>query len=205
MAAENGERTGAGCTRTVAPGGSVPLSPGAGRAPQGVIDGRYFRDVFGHFPTSVVAITARGPDDRPEGMVVGSFTSVSLDPPLVSFLADRSSSTFPKIRAAGRYCANALAADQEHLCRRMAARGADRFDGVTWASSPMGNPVLDGVVAWVDCTIENVVEIGDHFLAVGRVRDLRVESAKTPLLFFRGAYGDYFSNTSLVLDRLVGW
>jgi flavin reductase (DIM6/NTAB) family NADH-FMN oxidoreductase RutF len=65
--------------------------------------------------------------------------------------------------------------------------------------------MLDGVVAWIDCTIEQIVEIGDHFLVVGRVRDLRAESPKTPLLFFRGGYGDYFSTTSLLLDQLVGW
>jgi 3-hydroxy-9,10-secoandrosta-1,3,5(10)-triene-9,17-dione monooxygenase reductase component len=65
--------------------------------------------------------------------------------------------------------------------------------------------VLAGIVAWVDCVVEKVVELGDHFLVVGGVRDLRVESPKTPLLFFRGGYGDYFSTTSLLLDRLVGW
>ncbi|MFD9503003.1 flavin reductase family protein [Streptomyces sp. NPDC060035] len=168
-------------------------------------DGRRFRDVLGHFPTSVVAITTTSPEDRPEGMVVGSFTSVSLDPPLVSFLADRSSGTLPKIKAAGRFCANALAADQENLSRRLAARGADRFAGVTWETSPAGNPVLEGVVAWVDCAIEDVVTIGDHVLVVGRVKDLHIASAKTPLLFFKGDYGDYFSTTSLLLDQLVGW
>lgn len=173
--------------------------------PDGEIDGRRFRDVLGHFPTSVVAITTEGADQQPEGMVVGSFTSVSLDPPLVSFLADRSSGTLPKILGAGRFCANALAADQEHLSRKLAARGTDRFEDVAWEPSPAGNPVLDGVVAWVDCGVEEVVTIGDHFLVVGRVHDLRVESAKTPLLFFRGGYGDYFSTTSLLLDQLIGW
>ncbi|MFD7205504.1 flavin reductase family protein [Streptomyces sp. NPDC059893] len=167
--------------------------------------GRRFRDVLGHFPTSVVAITTTGPAGRPEGMVVGSFTSVSLDPPLVSFLADRSSGTLPKITAAGRFCANALAADQEPLSRRLAARGTDRFEDVSWTASAAGNPVLDGVVAWVDCRIEDVVTIGDHDLVVGRVRELRAASAKTPLLFFKGGYGDYFSTTSLLIDQLVGW
>ncbi|MGW0704456.1 flavin reductase family protein [Streptomyces sp. NPDC002643] len=167
--------------------------------------GRRFRDVLGNFPTSVVAITTREHDRRPAGMVVGSFTSVSLDPPLVSFLADRSSRTLAKIREAGCFCANALASDQEALSRRMATGGDGKFDGVAWESSPLGNPVLDGVVAWIDCEIEMIVEIGDHFLVVGKVHDLRAVSPKTPLLFFRGGYGDYFSTTSLVLDQLVGW
>ncbi|MFF0018838.1 flavin reductase family protein [Streptomyces sp. NPDC005374] len=169
------------------------------------INGRYFRGVLGHFPTSVVAITTTDGDERPQGLVVGTFMSVSLDPPLVSFLVDGSSKTLPAIRTAGRFCANALAGNQERLSRQMAAGGADRFDGVTWKSSPLGNPVLDGIVAWVDCGVEKVVEIGDHFLVVGRVRHLRVESKRTPLLFFRGGYGDYLSTTNLVLDRLVGW
>jgi flavin reductase (DIM6/NTAB) family NADH-FMN oxidoreductase RutF len=168
-------------------------------------DGRHFRDVLGNFPTSVVAVTTTGPVDQPVGMIVGTFTSVSLDPPLVSFLADRSSGTCAKIRAAGRYCANVLAADQEHLCRRLAAKGPNKFADVAWEPSPLGNPVLEGIVAWVDCVVEKVVELGDHYLVVGGVRDLRVMSPKTPLLFFRGGYGDYFSTASLLLDRLTGW
>ncbi|MGI5460174.1 flavin reductase family protein [Streptomyces sp. CA-249302] len=171
-----------------------------------MIDGRRFREVLGNFPTSVVAVTTTDAEERPHGMVVGTFTSVSLDPPLVSFLADRSSTTLRTIRAAGRFCANALAGDQERLSRRMASGPAgERFEGMTWEASPLGSPVLDGVVAWVDCAVEQVVEIGDHLLVVGRVHDLRVESLKTPLLFFRGGYGDYLSSAAQLLDRLVGW
>lgn len=180
------------------------LPHGDGRRASGQIDGRRFRDVLGNFPTSVVAVTTVH-EERPHGMVVGSFTSVSLDPPLVSFLADRSSATLQTIQEAGRFCANALAGDQERLSRRMSTRGADRFEGVPWTPSPLGNPVLDGVVAWVDCAVEQVVGLGDHLLVVGRVRDLRVESIKTPLLFFRGGYGDYLSSSTLLVERLVGW
>ncbi|WP_030326361.1 flavin reductase family protein [Streptomyces sp. NRRL B-3229] len=167
------------------------------------IDGRRFRDVLGHFPTSVVAITTTDAEACPQGLIVGTFASVSLDPPLVSFLVNHSSSTLRSIRDAGRFCANALAGNQERLSRKMAT-GGDRFEGVGWTASPLGNPVLDGIVAWVDCTVENTVEIGDHFLVVGRVRDLRIESMRTPLLFFRGGYGDYLSSSMLVLDRLIG-
>ncbi|TDV55983.1 flavin reductase family protein [Actinophytocola oryzae] len=171
----------------------------------GTFDGRHFRDVLGNLPTSVVAVTTTRPDGSPAGMIVGTFTSVSLEPPLVSFLADRSSFSFGHIRESGRYCANVLAADQEVLSRKMATGGPAKFDGVEWTRSPMGNPVLAGIVAWVDCDVEKIVELGDHHLAVGRVRDLRVSSPKTPLLFFRGGYGDYFSTTALLLDRLAGF
>jgi flavin reductase (DIM6/NTAB) family NADH-FMN oxidoreductase RutF len=137
-------------------------------------------------------------------MIVGTFMSVSLEPPLVSFLVDGSSNTLRTIRTAGRFCANALAGNQERLSRQMAG-GPNRFEGADWQDSPLGNPVLDGVVAWVDCTVEKIVELGDHQLVVGRVGTLRVESMKTPLLFFRGGYGDYLSSTTLLLDSLVGW
>ncbi|WP_371658522.1 flavin reductase family protein [Streptomyces sp. NBC_00280] len=180
------------------------MSDSSGR-PASAIDGRRFRDVLGNFPTSVVAITTTDAEQRPHGMVVGTFTSVSLDPPLVSFLVDRSSTTLRTIRTAGRFCANSLAGNQERLSRQLAGRASQRFEGTNWNASALGNPVLDGVVAWVDCTVEQFVEIGDHWLVVGRVRDLRVESPKTPLLFFRGGYGDYLSSATLVLDRLVGW
>ncbi|OZF45815.1 flavin reductase family protein [Rhodococcus sp. 14-2470-1a] len=169
------------------------------------IDARHMRDVLGNFPTSVVAVTTIGSDREPVGMVVGSFTSVSLDPPLVSFLADRSSSTLPKIVAAERFCANALASDQEALCRKMARRGADRFAGVAWEKSSLNNPVLDGTVAWIDCVIDKVVELGDHLLVVGRVHDLRAASVKNPLLFFRGGYGDYSSTAQSLLDGNLAW
>ncbi|MFW0786985.1 flavin reductase family protein [Gordonia sp. CPCC 206044] len=167
-------------------------------------DARYLRDVLGNFPTSVVAVTTTTADEVPVGMVVGSFTSVSLDPPLVSFLVDRSSSTLPKILEAGRFCANALASDQEWLCRQMSKRGTDRFSGVAWQQSSQHNPILDGVVAWVDCTIDKTVELGDHFLVVGAIGDLTVASVKRPLLFFRGGYGDYTSTAQLLLDSHLG-
>lgn len=158
-------------------------------------EGRYLRDVFGHFPTSVVAITTLDDADVPVGMVVGSFTSVSLEPPLVSFLVDNGSSTLPKILEAGRFCANALAGDQESVCRQMSKKGVDRFAGVEWERSAAGNPVLGGVVAWVDCVIDKTVELGDHHLVVGTVRELTVASPKSPLLFFRGTFGEHSSPT----------
>ena len=166
---------------------------------------RHFRNVLGNFPTGVVAITTLDPDGEPIGMIVGSFTSVSLDPPLVAFLADKGSSTQARIRAAGRFCANVLAFDQEALCRKIAARIPRKFDEVAWEPSPRENPVLGGVVAWIDCAVDQVVELGDHYLIVGAVKELHAVSDKTPLLFLRGTYGDYFSNATLLLDRLTDW
>jgi flavin reductase (DIM6/NTAB) family NADH-FMN oxidoreductase RutF len=146
-------------------------------------EGRYLRDVFGHFPTSVVAVTTIDDQDIPVGMVVGSF------------LVDKGSSTLPKILETGRFCANALAGDQESVCRQMSKKGVDRFAGLDWQRSVTGNPILDGVVAWVDCVIDKTVELGDHHLVVGAVHELTVASPKSPLLFFRGAFGEHTSVT----------
>lgn len=155
------------------------------------IEAARFRQVLGHFPTGVVVVTAIQEDGVPAGMAVGSFTSVSLDPPLVAFLPDKSSTSFPKIRAAGSFCINVLAGDQETVCRAFAVRGPDRFAGVPWHPAGSGAPIVDGAVAWIDCDIEQILEAGDHYIVLGRVRDLSVTGRPSPLLFFRGGYGQF--------------
>jgi len=158
-------------------------------------DGRRFRTVLGHFPTGVAAITATSPDGSPVGLAVGSFTSVSLDPPLVAFLPDKGSSSFPKIRDAGAFCVNVLASDQEVVCRQFAASGTDKFAGLSWTPTPTNSPRLEGVVAWIDCEIADVIDAGDHYIVLGRVRDLDVTNAELPLLFFQGGYGSFRPST----------
>lgn len=137
-------------------------------------------------------MTALG-TDGPVGMVVGTFTSVSLDPPLVAFMPAKSSTSWPLIRDTGRFCANVLSAEQEELCRNFSRRGGDKFSGVKWASGASGSPILDGVIAWVDCDIDQIVESGDHYIVIGRVRDLDIVQSVTPLAFFRGEFGQVFA------------
>lgn len=156
-------------------------------------DPRTFRTVLGHFPTGVAAITAVDGDGLPVGMAVGSFTSVSLDPPLVAFLPDKSSSSFPRIRATGSFCVNVLAGDQETVCRSFAAKGADKFAGIRWRPAGSGSPILEGAVAWIDCDIDVVHDAGDHHIVVGRVRELDADADRGPLLFFQGGYGEFSS------------
>jgi flavin reductase (DIM6/NTAB) family NADH-FMN oxidoreductase RutF/DNA-binding IclR family transcriptional regulator len=159
-------------------------------------DSAWFRRVFGRFPTGVVVVTAIGQDGHPAGMAVGSFTSVSLDPPLLAFFPDKGSSSFPKIRSSGSFCINVLAADQERVCRAFAMKGADKFSGVSWRRAGSGSPILDGVVAWMDCDIESIDSAGDHFIVLGRVRDLDAGASELPLIFFQGGYG-HFASLSL--------
>jgi flavin reductase (DIM6/NTAB) family NADH-FMN oxidoreductase RutF len=155
------------------------------------VDGARFRQVLGHFPTGVTVITAAA-DGGPAGFAVGSFFSVSLDPPLVAFCAGKSSTTYPKIAAANHFCVNVLGQDQEEVCRVFSGKADDKFAGVGWRPAPVtGAPVLDGVLAWIDCEIDAVHEAGDHWIVVGRTLELEVGHEGGPLLFLRGGFGRY--------------
>ena len=166
-------------------------------------DPKWFRQVLGQYPTGVSVITAIQEDGSPAAMVVGSFTSVSLDPPLVAFLPDRNSSSWAKIKDCACFCVNILGAEQEDLCRRLSSKDPDKFAGVAHRASPSGVPVLNGVVAWIDCQMASIQEAGDHYIVVGSVSALGVESGGLPLLFFQGGYGR-FSPLSLAAPDLRG-
>jgi flavin reductase (DIM6/NTAB) family NADH-FMN oxidoreductase RutF/DNA-binding IclR family transcriptional regulator len=172
------------------------VSTPAGTNYEAANNSRYFRDVLGNVPTSVVAVTAMDEDGKPTGMTVGSFTSVSLDPPLVAFMPGKSSSTMPKIQAAGRFCANILTADQEDVCRQLAIKGGDKFARLRWETSPHGTPHIAGAIGWIDCTITGIHDAGDHLIVMGAVESLRADHRASPLIFLRGGYGR-FASTSL--------
>jgi flavin reductase (DIM6/NTAB) family NADH-FMN oxidoreductase RutF len=162
-------------------------------------DPAWYRQVLGQYPTGVSVITGVEPETgRPTGLVVGSFTSVSLDPPLIAFLPDNSSSSWPKIRPSERFCVNVLAHDQENVCRQFAAKGGDKFEGIGWRPGATGSPIIEGVVAWIDCELDAIHDAGDHTIVIGRVIGLDTEQLTHPLLFFRGGYGR-FSPLSLAL------
>jgi flavin reductase (DIM6/NTAB) family NADH-FMN oxidoreductase RutF len=154
-------------------------------------DAATFRRVLGHYPTGVCVVTATTPDGTPAGMVVGSFTSVSLDPPLVAFFPDKRSTSWPRIEQAGKFCVNVLARGQGDVCRRFSASGVDKFAGLSYQHSANGSPVLEGVVAWIDCTLEAIHEAGDHYIVLGRVVELDASHVDLPLLFFQGKYGEF--------------
>lgn len=151
-----------------------------------------FRTVLGRYPTGVALVTA--PPARrgaaPLGMVVGTFTSVSLDPPLVGFLPAHTSTTWPAIRAAGRFCANVLSAGQRDVCEAFAAKSSRRWQ-MPYGWSPSGCPVLPGAVAWIDCTLHAQTEAGDHWFVTGLVQAMGTGPKESPLLFLGGRYGTY--------------
>jgi flavin reductase (DIM6/NTAB) family NADH-FMN oxidoreductase RutF len=152
-------------------------------------DAATFRRILGHYPTGVCAITAMQADGVPAAMIVGSFTSVSLDPPLVAFFPDKGSASWSKLEACGGFCVNVLADDQDLLCRTLASKAPDKFDGVPYHLSARGAPILDGALAWIDCSLHAVHEAGDHHIAIGRVHALDIHHPGTPLLFHKGGYG----------------
>lgn len=160
-------------------------------------DAKEFRTVLGHFPTGVTIVT--GVDrDRPAGFTIGSFTSVSLDPPLVGFLPQKDSVTWAQIEPNSSFCVNVLSRDQADLCWRFAktGNGADRFGDVDWHAAPTGSPIIDRAVAWIDCRIEDIYEMGDHYLVLGRVVALEADAnhdgdGPHPLLFFKGTLGGF--------------
>ncbi len=147
------------------------------------------RYVLGHFATGVTLVTAHGADG-PVGMAVNSFTSVSLDPPLVLFCPARTSSTWPAIRDAGRFCINVMGSEHAEFTRRFCQRPADRFADIGWADRPSG-PALDSAVAWIECEVREEHEAGDHTIVVAHVSGIDVADEVDPLVFFRGSYGTF--------------
>lgn len=149
---------------------------------------RHFRHVLSHVPTGVVVIAGAGPDG-PAGLAVGSFTSISLEPPLVGFFCDRGSTSWPLVRETGGFCVNVLGAGQSEVSARFARKGGAKFEGLPHSPAPhTGSPVLEGVLAWIDCRLEREIELGDHTLVVGATLELAVAEAGEPLVFFRGGY-----------------
>jgi len=149
---------------------------------------RRFRDVLGRFCSGVAVVTSVS-DGEPVGMTCQSFSSVSLDPPLVMFSPARTSRAWPLMQRAGHFCVNFLAAGQEELSNVMASKGADKFAGVGWSPSKTGSPLLDGVIGYVDCTVHAVHEAGDHYVVIGRVQHMAgPKDAGDPLLYFEGRY-----------------
>ncbi|MGW6703737.1 flavin reductase family protein [Streptomyces sp. NPDC054956] len=183
----------------VSPLGNQPGNGGrsmnavAGTAtPAPSVDSRQFRSVLGRFTTGVVAVTAlRAGDSAPVGLAVNSFSAVSLEPPLILFCVARTSTSWPQVRSAGRFCVNILGEGQRELSTRFATSGADKFDGVRWTPAPSGMPVLDGAIGWLDCVVEAEYPAGDHDVVIARVRHLDGDEDGSPLVFFRGLYGRY--------------
>ena len=146
-----------------------------------------FRQVMAHVPTAVSVVAATSPTG-PVGLTLGSFTSVSLEPPLVGFFPAHASTSWPRVRAIGRFAVSVLGDHAEETCRRFARSGGDKFDGLGWHHSPLGSPVLDDAVAWFDCELESEHEAGDHTCVLARLHNFGTQGRGRPLIFCHGTY-----------------
>ncbi|MEI4741964.1 flavin reductase family protein [Rhodococcus erythropolis] len=145
------------------------------------------REVLGHFCSGITVITAQT-DTGPIGFTCQSFTSLSLEPALVSFSPARSSTTWPKIREIGVFAVNVLADDHVDTSTAFARSGTDKFAGVQWVPGPNGSPILDDVLAWVECRLWAEYDGGDHTIVAAEVTGLHAAPSKDPLLYYRGRY-----------------
>lgn len=154
------------------------------------MDARAFRDTLGRFPTGVTVITTRGLDGRLYGVTIGSFTSLSLDPPLVLFSLDRSALCYPSFTTCTHFTVNVLAEDQTELSSVFASQDERPWDDLDFAPSPVtGAPRLAGCLAYIDCTHEARHPGGDHDIFVGGAVDVAISDADgRPLIHFGGAY-----------------
>lgn len=149
------------------------------------LEPRRLRQAFGHFATGVAIMTARRADGAHCGMTVNSFSSLSLDPPLVLWSIAKSSSNYEVFVQAEHFVVHVLKDDQEPLSKQFSARGIDRFDGVAFDINPHGVPRLQDFHARLECSTHCRYDGGDHSILIGRVHDLD-EREGEPLVFYRG-------------------
>lgn len=152
-----------------------------------IIDTRDLRDALGAFATGVTIVTALMPSGEPIGFTANSFTSVSLDPPLILVCIAKSAAGYAAYISANAFCVNMLSTHQRDLSGMFARRGADKFDGITWHQAMTGSPILNGGVGHFDCEMHEVVEAGDHAILIGRVVGFDANDAE-PLCFHQGKY-----------------
>jgi flavin reductase (DIM6/NTAB) family NADH-FMN oxidoreductase RutF len=153
-----------------------------------VTDTRALRDAFGCFATGVTIVTGADAGGRPVGFTANSFTSVSLDPPMLLVCPGRSASSLPAIRETGRFGVNVLSAGQRATAERFAMRGVDRFAEGSWVEAESGVLLLEGACANFACTLVNDIEAGDHQVLIGRIDSFRSAGERDPLLYLRGRY-----------------
>ncbi len=152
-------------------------------------DNRQFRRACGQFVTGVTIVTTRDALDAPVGVTVNSFSSVSLDPPLVLVCLDKRLGSYQAFCTTTNLAIHVLPADSAHLSARFARRGADKFGGLAWRSGRANVPILSEYLVLFECSVEQTIDAGDHSVLLSRVDALDVRGADLlPLGFFRGEY-----------------
>ncbi|OYD61467.1 flavin reductase family protein [Rhodococcus sp. OK302] len=150
--------------------------------PPPTVDSESLRRTYGCFPSGVVALCAH--DGRnPIGMAASSFTSVSLDPPLVSVCVQDTSTTWPRLRASRRIGISVLAEGHDDVCMSLSRKDGDRFSGVEWGAAAEGSVFVHGSTVWLDCVVDKEVEGGDHTIVLFRILGVQADTTVEPLVF----------------------
>ncbi|MBO1267292.1 flavin reductase family protein [Arthrobacter cavernae] len=168
----------------------MDITPTAEKVPAMEITPAYYRQILGLLPTGVTAITGVNDDGEKLGLVVGTFQSLSIDPPLVMFCVDKSSSTWPKVRKLQNFTANILADDQVPVCRKLSSKGPRKLEDVPNSTCALGTPHIEGATAYIDCVVTAEVAVGDHYMVVGSIVSMEQGSGDA-LLFRGGKFGQY--------------
>lgn len=155
------------------------------------IDSDHYRAVMRHLPTGVAAICSTSPmTGAQNGMIVGTFASLSMEPALVTFSVTHTSTSWPKIAESDRFSISLLAEDQQEICRALSAKGEDKLSDVRWSESGWGTPHIQGSLAWFDCRIEQQFVAGDHLVVIASVLEM-TSGEGNPLIFHGGRYGGF--------------
>jgi flavin reductase (DIM6/NTAB) family NADH-FMN oxidoreductase RutF len=152
------------------------------------IDSRELRTILGRFATGVCVITTVTPADKAVGLTANSFSSVSLEPPLVLWSLQNNSESYADFARPQRYAINILTSDQEALSTQYARKGDHELAAEHYSRGLFGNPILEGALASFECELETTHEAGDHLIIIGRVMAMEVRSTGDPLVFYSGAY-----------------
>jgi flavin reductase (DIM6/NTAB) family NADH-FMN oxidoreductase RutF len=152
------------------------------------LDVAELRRTLGSFATGVTVVTTLDPEGAPKSFTANSFTSVSLDPPLVLICVDKAASCYPAFAGATHFGVNILCEQQQHVSRTFASRSADKFADMPWISGIAGSPIFPDSAAWLDCALHDRLEAGDHLIVIGRVLSFGHSPEKQPLGYHRGSY-----------------
>jgi flavin reductase (DIM6/NTAB) family NADH-FMN oxidoreductase RutF len=151
------------------------------------IEKNQLRQVMGHFATGVTIITTVNKEGQLQGLTANAFTSVSLEPPLLLISVDKKAESWPAFEESKVFTVNILGDDQEALSRKFAVSGGNKFEGVAYRRGANGAAILEGALAFIECTLYAAYEGGDHSLYLGEIQEAAVREGK-PLVFFRGGY-----------------
>lgn len=163
-------------------------------------------EILGQYPTGVVIVTGIAGDGSPTGIVPPTFAPVSTQPPVISFTVAATSASFAQLRTGKSFCVNLIAADGERMCRAFAAseaNGTDAFESVPWRPARTGAPILDGVLSWIECELQDVIEVGERLIVLGRVLAHGADRGFIPLLNFQEGYGRFVPG-ALAISRTEG-